>query len=522
MFEVEPTPYYYLSRRKMRSHFPKTANLSHLLRRFLASISPIRLILAFVTVALAVLVYQSSLQHSETAVPGGDGASPLQSFTRSVASNLSDLFSRRILFSPNLSRWSIANMISLGPGLAVLDGRTTTVPSAYPPLEELEYLFVDLVRQYPNLVTIQKIGTSTAWQQPIYGIRISNESKENDDEPAVLFSSLHHAREPVGVFICKAIMQELLSNYGTSPSHTRLVDSLEIWLVPIVNPDGYRYLMENQRNFPWWRKNLRDNNNDGRFDPMVDGVDLNRNYDYNWGDGGDGNPGSWFYRGSQAFSEMEIQAIRDLALRRNFVMGVSYHSYGEAILYPWANYHRPPDQDLILDVARQCAKQITQLSGKGSYHVLPLNGRVGQSSIWMYGELGAIDFICETGDDYFANPEDIPHIVQQNVRGAMHLMERALRSGIHGHVVDAETRQPLSAEIHVRGYETTYVRPRHSSGTTGSYDRLLLPGSYVVEVAKPGYETARLEQVLVQEQGRTLLDVELRRMAVEDVTSGGN
>jgi hypothetical protein len=389
--------------------------------------------------------------------------------------------------------------------------RNTVVPGAYPRLEMLEHQFADLVRAFPSLARVYQIGTSTNWGQPIWAIRVSDNPDVDEDEPALLFNGIHHAREPLGGFLCKAILEELLLNYGKSARHTRLVDSLEIWLVPIVNPDGYKYIMEYQLQFPWWRKNLRDNNGDGLFDPLIDGVDLNRNYDYNWQEGGDNNPASWFYRGRAAFSEKEIQTLRDLALRENFVIGVSYHSYGESILYPWGNFHRAPDQELIVDIAQRCASGIGRHSGGGTYNVLPLNGRVGQSSIWMYGELSTIDFIIETGEEYFPSPEDIPRMAQENVRGALFLMERALTSGVAGHVRDRQTGKPLVAEIHVLGFDAPHVKSRHSDATHGRFDRLLFPGTYALEIRSPGYKTEIIEGVQARSDRLTWLEVSLTR-----------
>ncbi len=406
-----------------------------------------------------------------------------------------------------------ARLASFFPATRTSSTRTTIVPPAYPTLTEFEYRFEELARAYPRLVTKHVIGASTM-EQPLWAFRVSDHPDLNEDEPALLFTALHHAREPAGVFICHALMEDLLQNYGNSASHTRLVDSLDIWFVPLVNPDGYDYLMASQRQFPWWRKNLRDNNGDGKFDPLIDSVDLNRNYDYNWNEGGEGELGSWFYRGHSAFSEPETQALRNLEQQRNFILGVSFHSYGEAVLYPWGNFSPAPDHDLILDIAQKYAGQITRQSGAGKYQVLPLNGRVGQSSVWRYGVTSAIDFICETGEDYFPALESLPRIVAENVRGASYLLARALRSGVSGHVREFETGAPVEAEIIVAGFERDYVKPRHSHGRFGRFDRLLLPGVYTITVRKSGYRTAQFEHVSVNDSTLTYLDVELHREAV--------
>ena len=401
--------------------------------------------------------------------------------------------------------------IVFGTATAKHDDDNAAVPAGYPALEKIEEHFSRLAKTFPHLAAMYKIGESAAGRRPIWAIRVSDNPDIDEDEPAVLFTGVHHAREPMGAFICADLLENLLRNYDNSAPFRRLVDSLEIWLVPMVNPDGYKYVIDNQMRFPWWRKNLRDNNGDGVFNPLMDGVDLNRNYSYNWGDGDDDAPGSWFYHGRAAFSEPEIQALRDLARRENILMGVDYHSYGESVLFPWGNFHPAPDHLLIYDIAVDCARSIGRESGYGNYGVLPLNGRVGQSSIWMYGDLGAIHFIIETGLHYFPQMDRVPKVVKENVRGAEFLMARALRSGIAGHVRDSATGRPVVAEIHVEGAQVPYVRPRHSDEIFGRFDRLLLPGSYTVVIIAAGYLPATLSEVRVQENQRTNLEVSLHR-----------
>ncbi|MFQ6112494.1 MAG: M14 family metallopeptidase [bacterium] len=283
--------------------------------------------------------------------------------------------------------------------------RNIRIPASYRPLGEIETKLHLLRFRFPEILQIEKIGESTALGLPIWAAKISDNAHQKEDEPRVLFTGVHHAREPIGANICLKLMQTLCENYGEDEHFTRWIDLMEIWFVPVVNPDGYKYVLENNLRFPWWRKNLRDNNGDGIFEPLYDGVDLNRNYGFNWDEGGDGKPSSWFYRGNKPFSENETQAIRNLALKENFVFGISYHSYGESILFPWGNFKQPPDLELIVDIAGEMASKIKRQSGRGQYSILPLNGRVGQSSIWMYGQLRAIDYIVEVGTEYFP-PEE--------------------------------------------------------------------------------------------------------------------
>ena len=416
-------------------------------------------------------------------------------------------------FVPSLHVNSESNISKSTFALTVpsMKKRNSGIPAAYMALDEIETSIDRLLRTYPDLIYREQIGTSTTLGLPIWGIKISDHARESQDEARILFAGVYHAREPIGSNICLALMQRLCSGYGRNEQITKWVNSLEIWFVPVVNPDGYRYIFENSRTFPWWRKNLRDNDGNGRFDPLYDGVDLNRNYDFNWKDGGDDKPGSWFYRGADPFSENETRAIRDLTLRENFVIGISYHSYGESILFPWGNFKRPPDLDLIVNIATKMAARIRRESGYGNYSVLPLNGLVGQSSIWMYGHLRVFDYIVEVGTEYFPAAEKVPSIVDENVHGAFYLLERMLGTGIKGHVFDLHSRQPLLAKIKVRGYHADHVNSRRTEPESGAFYRLLKQGNYTLEIVADGYHRKVLPAVRVEKGEVAELEIGLIR-----------
>ncbi|MFQ5649252.1 MAG: M14 family zinc carboxypeptidase [bacterium] len=385
------------------------------------------------------------------------------------------------------------------------------IPAAYMPLETIEDEVSRLRRQYPGLCHVERIGVSTSSRLPIWGIKISDNASQKEDEPRILFAGVHHAREPIGANICLKLMDTLLRKYGRDKRVTRWVDSIEIWFVPVVNPDGYKYMFDHNLRFPWWRKNLRDNDGDRVFNPLFDGVDLNRNYDFNWTEGGDGKPSSWFYRGGRPFSENETRAIMQLSLRENFAIGISYHSYGESILFPWGNYKRPPDLDLIVDIASKMASRIKRQSGHGNYSILPLNGRVGQSSVWMYGHLKVIDYIVEVGTEYFPADAHVPFILKENTKGAFYLFDRLLETGIKGHVFDRHTRRPLLADIRIRRFTAKYVNPRRTDADTGSFYRLVNPGEYTVEISSRGYHPKTFYRVRVRKNQFVAMEIGLVR-----------
>ncbi len=134
--------------------------------------------------------------------------------------------------------------------------------------------------QYPNLMVVETIGVSSVRGTPILCAKISDNPMDEEDETAVLFVGVHQAEEIMGCEMVMYIIHQLLSNYGQDSVLTKFVNELEIYLIPILNPDGHEIVM-NEIDIIW-RKNLRDNNGNGFFDPDYDGVDLNRNYGFNW------------------------------------------------------------------------------------------------------------------------------------------------------------------------------------------------------------------------------------------------
>lgn len=191
-----------------------------------------------------------------------------------------------------------------------------------------------MTAQYPNLISAKApISTfQTIGGRSIYYLRLSDNpnTDEGDAEPEILYTAVHHAREPNSLSEVIFYMWYLLENYATDPEVKYLVDNTEMYFVPMVNPDGYIY---NQTTDPngggMWRKNRR-NNGGGDY-----GVDLNRNYSYGWGTTGVSmDPGNDTYPGTGAFSEAETQAIKWFCENRNFVYAFNAHTYGNDILHP--------------------------------------------------------------------------------------------------------------------------------------------------------------------------------------------
>lgn len=243
--------------------------------------------------------------------------------------------------------------------------------------------------KYPNLISARNvIDTFRSIEgRPLYWMRISNHpDSDQTQKPQILYTALHHAREPAGLTDMMFYMWYLLENYQSSAEVHAIVDHTEMYIVPCVNPDGYIYNEStNPNGGGMWRKNRR-HNADSTY-----GVDLNRNYGYNWGYDNTGSSNittDETYRGTSGFSEPEIAAMKYFAEHHNFRIAVNYHTYSNMLIYPWG-YEAgllTPDSSLFIAYARTMTKYNGFLYGTGDQTVGYTTN--GDSDDWMYGEQG--------------------------------------------------------------------------------------------------------------------------------------
>ncbi len=237
---------------------------------------------------------------------------------------------------------------------------------------------------YPQLITPKTpIGINSLEDRPIYWLRISDNPQVNEEEPEVLYTALHHAREPNSLAQMIFFMWYLLENYDKDPEIKQLVDHTELYFIPCINPDGYVFNQQIEPNGGGlWRKNKR------MIGPQLFGVDLNRNYDFKWGlndEGSSPHPGDQTYRGESAFSEPETQAVKEFCEQHEFGVILNYHTFGNLLIHPWGFEDTPTeDDDVFKKIGYEMTKENNFLLGTG---IETVGYRVnGDSDDWMYGE----------------------------------------------------------------------------------------------------------------------------------------
>jgi murein tripeptide amidase MpaA len=284
---------------------------------------------------------------------------------------------------------------------------------AYHTLDEVNADLDALAAANPAIARVESIGKSVD-QRDVRALRITGPDPAPWGRPVFLFMGAHHAREWISVEVPLAIARWLVEGYATDPAVKGLVDTREVWIVPAVNPDGLAY---SQNEYRYWRKNRR-SNPDGSF-----GVDPNRNYGYKWGTSGTSDhPGSDVYCGPSAFSEPETRNVREFAIARNLTVSISYHSYGESILFPWSyGYEQSADHAALQEIARQMASQ----SGYDPMQSVELYPSSGDTDDYLYGETGALPFTTEVGRSFIPEESQIAGICAANLKAVRWLLENA-------------------------------------------------------------------------------------------------
>ncbi len=293
----------------------------------------------------------------------------------------------------------------------------------YHPYSEIIAYHQQLANDFPQLASVSVIGQSHQ-SRDIIATEITGPG-DASNRPVIFFNGMQHAREWISPAVVTYIADRLCNLYGQDQRVTDLLDRVVVKIVPIVNPDGYSYSWTNER---FWRKNRRNNGN-GTF-----GVDLNRNWDINFGgDGSSGDPSSDIYRGPFAFSEPETSAVRDYVLADpNIVAHVDFHSYSQLILYPWgyADIQVPePDYTFFVTFSQFLSDVIRSVHGVFyiPMQAIDLYPASGTCSDWTYSvdiKGWTIELRPNGNPGFDLPPGEILPTSEENFEAALAIMER--------------------------------------------------------------------------------------------------
>ena len=338
---------------------------------------------------------------------------------------------------------------------------------------------------HPTLCRIEQIGVSTNGRA-LLAMMISDNVHVPEDEPEVRIIGGIHGDERLSVTIPVRFAQWLLDSHGGESEEdqraTALVDSTEIWILPIMNPDGYE-------------ANTRENAN---------GSDLNRSFP----DGILATVSTVYEEGAPdtAGRQAETAAIMGWSAARRFVVGATMHTGAELVCYPYGNhlsgtstYSAAPDDSLFVALSHAYADPhpvIDTVRNSCKWYRV-----VGELPDWVYRYTGSLEVTVEL-DLADSPPEDAAW--EDNREPLLCFAEYAGR-GVRGIVRDATTGQPLAAAIQVAGN----ARQVYTDPGVGDYHRVLLPGTYDLTFTAPDHASQTVFGVVVADGQATRLDVDL-------------
>ncbi len=297
-------------------------------------------------------------------------------------------------------------------------GSTAATMGGFRTLDEIGLFLDSLATLYPSIISTKDSIGATIEGRPIWVVKISDNHAIDEDEPEVFYNSLIHSREPAAGRALQRFMEYLCQNYGSNQTVTDVVNGRELYFMPVVNPDGYAY---NEETNPFggglWRKNRRANVG-GTF-----GVDLNRNFDFEWGQdnvGSSSNPNNETYRGTGGFSEPETQVLRDFVLSRNFKIVNNMHSYSNLFLWPWGSSHRLyTAYDDLYSIMGDSATKQNFYSATVGWLLYPTNGAADE---WFWGDTlsrsPVLTFTTEIGtqsDGFWPLQSRINTLAEENI-----------------------------------------------------------------------------------------------------------
>ena len=403
--------------------------------------------------------------------------------------------------------------------IGLLTGAAAQPDPRYYTYDEVLALFDTWAAQYPSIFHREIIGYTLVGHEPIWAAKISDNAAVHEPEARILIHAAQHANEMNGIGAMVFMMNRLLTRYGHQSYYTQMVDNLEWWFVPVLNIDGHRMVWNGVPHWASWRKTKRDNNGDGQYTYPSDGVDPNRNWDFKWADYDSSQIWSTRYKGPYPFSEPEVVAIREFALRERPVFLMDLHSPdvvtdGNKIWWCWYDpitYRTGPDGNIYSGICQMLASRC-QTEQNGVYY----NGSVAsynnvpKEQCWIYANTGICIYVMEISRQYWWSGATVDTIAARVGRGLVYLGERAQSGpGLMGFVTDAVNGAPLQAEVVVQQVHDPTIGPRMTEPFHGQYWRLLLNGSYTVTASAENHFPLT-RSVYVSATGWTRLDFPLQ------------
>ncbi len=331
---------------------------------------------------------------------------------------------------------------------------------AYRTFPEVETELSGIASADPDMAELITIGTSVQGRN-LYFLRITSNIQSDPVKPEFHYISTMHGDEPVGTEMCMEFIHYLIDNYGTDTYVTDLLDEIDFYIMPVMNPDGFV-------------ANTRYNAN---------GYDLNRNFPDFINDPEDDPSGK----------QTETAELMQFYAERRGVLSANFHTGALVVNYPWdTTYDNHPENDMLIELSLRYSEQNSPMYNSSTFQDGITNG-----ADWYIIDGGMQDYACyyhsntqvtvELSDEFAPDPSELPQYWLEN-KYSMLYYAGALRRGVQGYVLDSSTYAPVSAEITVDGINWVF----ENDPASGMFHKMLLPGTYTVNISADGY----LDQII--------------------------
>ena len=349
----------------------------------------------------------------------------------------------------------------------------TTNWNRYPTYSTYLAMMDTFQTRFPNLCDIDTILSSTPGGHKILCAHISNNLNDNEGKPSIFYTSTIHGDEVVGYYMMLRLINHLLTNYGTDTYTTNLVNSIDIWICPLHNPDGTYFASDDQINN--WPISTRYNHNWedlNRVFPEVNQSNISSQY------------------------EPEVEAMMQFMEAHPFTLAANLHGGAEVFNYPWDSWttwqHSHADADwweyVGHNFADTChiysANYMTEenngVTEGGDWYVI--TGSMQDYHNWY---LGTRHVTLEVGEDKVLASNQLPNYWGYAFRSLLNFIAEA-DNGIHGTVTDSLTGEPIEALVYIENHDLdhSYVE---TSLPHGDYHRPIKAGQYAVTYSAEGY-----------------------------------
>jgi hypothetical protein len=340
----------------------------------------------------------------------------------------------------------------------------------YHSYSEIISLMDSLATAFPAICSKVVLGNSVQGREISY-LKISDNVSVDENEAEVAMDGGIHGDELGGPENLIRFAKYLCISYASDTAIAHLINSREIFIYPMVNPDG--------------RVNMSRYNGNG--------VDCNRDFGYMWN-------GEGF--STAAFSQTETKFMRDFMYENQFTNHITYHSGIEEVIFPWCyRADHAPDYNAFYNQAAlySSSSGYSSLPYLQSYADYPTNGETIDAS---YGINGAVSLTMEISTD--KQTTDIIGYYQKNVTPMITMIKNS-GYGLTGIITDSISGDPVAAAVFVNNYFPVYT-----DTLVGDYHKFVLPGTYTIKVVANNYETKTISGVVVSPASSAITNIQLK------------